>query len=71
MVTQLPLNLRQVMIATTGATTVPNIGDWFLFRAYNIEVELSYILGGVFITKWTPLISCTNVSLVSPVLSVG
>ena len=30
---QLPLNLKQVMIATTGAITVPNIGDGFLFRA--------------------------------------
>ena len=29
MVTQLPLNLRQVVIATTGAITVPNIGDGF------------------------------------------
>ena len=48
-----------------------NIGDWFLFRAYNIELELSYILGGVFVTKWTPLISCTIVPLVSPGLSVG
>ena len=73
MVTQLPLKLRQVMIATTGALTVPNIGDRFLFRAQNIEMELSSISGGAFITKWNwaPLISCTNVPLVSPVVSVG
>ena len=50
MVTQLSLNLRQVMIATTGAITVPNIGDGFLFRAVNIGVELISISGGVFIT---------------------
>ena len=29
--------------ATTGALTVPNIGDGFLFRAFIIEVELSLI----------------------------
>ena len=52
MVTQLPLNLRHVVIATTGALTVPNIGDGFLFRAFNIEVELSSISGLVIITKW-------------------
>ena len=73
MITQLPLNLRQVMIAATGAITVPNIGDGFLLRAENIEVELSSSIGRVYISKWSwaPLISCTYVPLVNPVLSVG
>ena len=71
MVAQLQLrtldNLRQGMIAATGAITVPNERYVFYSGYKKIEVELSSTSKGVFITKlsWAPLTHCTKIQLIS------